>query len=1210
MTGAAGGRRPFVHLHTHTEYSLFDGTSRLGEITRIAAEDGMPAVAITDHGNLFGALKFHRAARKVGVKPILGMEAYVAPGDRRERNPDSENQHLVLLAKNPTGYRNLMRLSSISYGDGFYFKPRMDLELLAAHHRGLIALSACPKGAVPGAIVGGGDPVEVAGRYQDVFGKGNYFLELMDHTPPGGETSGAGRLGSLERRIGEGLVRVSKRTGIPLVGTNDSHYAAPDDVEVHDLRLCISTNSRVDDPNRLRFESDQFFFKTSGAMEAVFRDHPEAYRNTLEIASRIESYELEGTQSLLPDFTLPEGSSLEDHLEESVRNGLEERLASPEVHGTRPDRAAYLERLGMELEVIRGTGYSAYFLIVQDFVRFARERRIPVGPGRGSAGGSLVAYALGITDLDPLAHGLLFERFLNPERVSPPDIDVDFCEFRREEVLDYVFERYGTDRTAHIVTTSRLQARAAVRDVGRMLGIPLPRLDRLAKRIPVGATIAQALGEVPALRTAQEEPDIARLFRLARGLEGLPRNTGIHAAGVVIAPKPLEEILPLYEAADARGGRRLRADTGEPSVPRPVRRVTQFDMKDCEAVGLFKMDFLGLRALTHIEDCAHRVERDAEVRKTAEQRRAVTSIRAGRFEKVPPDPQVFALFAAADTDGIFQFESSGMRELLRGYGPESLDDLAALNALFRPGPLESGMTGDFVRAKRRGRESDRLDPRVRALFPETRGLIVYQEQVMHAAQRLAGYSLSQADILRKAMGKKDPAVMRSEQRRFVEGAVARGLPRPVASDLFEQIAKFAGYGFNRSHAVGYALVAYVAGWLKTHFPVHFLASLLTAQQRSADKDERIARIRVGAEARGIPILPPDVQTSGAEAEVDGHGVRYGLGAVKQVGLRAAEAIAAARERCGRFESLNQLAREVEPGILNRGALESLVGAGALDFLGVSRSRIVATIPEALRCASRSRDREAAGVQLLFGEAAESTADRFAEAPSWSEAERLHREFKAFGFYWTGHPAREYRAGLASLVSGAIGTLGDRMPRNEIRVVGVVRAVRKLKTREGRPMATFQLEDDTGSVRVVAFPDTWEESGPVEADEAVVVGGRLRRAGEDSAGGSGEAAAGPGGEIVASSLLPATAAPFLTAASVELRVARPEEMKTRLRNLLSGHRGEVGLRLRLRAADSEYLLETATRVKPNRKLALEAEALLGRGSVRLDGKRPPAFALEG
>ena len=928
----AGGNRPFVHLHTHTEYSLLDGMSRLSDVVERAAREGMPAVAITDHGNLIGALKFHEAAGKVGVKPILGCEAYVAPGSRREQNPDSENQHLVLLAKNRTGFRNLMRLSSIAYSEGFYFKPRMDFELLAEHHEGLIALSACPKGIVPREVITGGDPVEWAGRYREVFGKDNYYLEIMDHTPPGGTTPEGARLSDLEERIRTGVVEVARKTGIPLVGTNDSHYASARDADAHDLRLCISTNRPVRDPRRLKFHSDQFFFKTSEQMEAVFDDCPDAYRNTLEIAEQVESFELVDERSLLPDFEVPAGSTLDAHFEESARQGLERRLASPEVHGSRPPRSDYEDRLGVELEVIRRTGYSAYFLIVQDFIRFAQDRQIPVGPGRGSAAGSLVAYALGITDIDPLAHGLLFERFLNSERISPPDIDVDFCEMRREEVLDYVTETYGSDRVAQIMTLGTMQAKLVVRDVGRMLKLPPPQVDRLAKLIPDGMSLGQALESVSELREARRAPQFAQLFELAGRLEGLPRSVGTHAAGVVIAPRPLEDILPLYRDVETKrtGSGRAAAASGQGVT---VRRRTQWDMKDCERAGLFKMDFLGLRNLTQIEDCARRVQEDTKTSRTSEEAEALALIRAGHFEKVPPDPETFRLFARADTDGIFQFESPGMRDLLSRYKPENLDDLAAMNALYRPGPLESGMADDFVAAKKKGRLSDKLDPRVRKLVPETRGLIVYQEQVMLVAQKLAGYSLNRADGLRKAMGKKDPEAMAKEEGGFVEGAVAGGLSRGVAQETFQQIAKFAGYGFNRSHAVGYALVAYVAGWLKTHFPLHFLASLLTAQHRSGDKDERIARIRQSAEAAGIQVLPPDIQQSGAEALVEGNAVRYGLGAIKQVGARAAREIERARRACGRFESLRHFLEAVEPKALNRGVVESLCGAGALDFLG-------------------------------------------------------------------------------------------------------------------------------------------------------------------------------------------------------------------------------------------------------------------------------------
>lgn len=1201
---AGGNRRPFVHLHTHTEYSLLDGMSRLSQVTQMAARDRMPAVAMTDHGNLIGALKFHRAARDEGVKPILGCEAYVAPGDRRAQNPDSENQHLVLLARNETGFRNLVRLSSIAHSEGFYFKPRMDFDLLERHHEGLIALSACPKGIVPREVLNGGDPLGWAGRYQEVFGKGNYYLEIMDHTPPGGPTPDGARLSDLEARIRTGVMEVARKTGIPLVGTNDSHYASPEDSSAHDLRLCISVNRPVRDPKRLKFHSDQFFFKTSEQMQAVFDDCPDAYRNTLEIAERIEDFELVDERKLLPDFEVPSGMQLDAHFEESARRGLARRLETPEVHGSRPPRADYEDRLAMELDVIRRTGYSAYFLIVQDFVRFAHEREIPVGPGRGSAAGSLVAYALGITDIDPLPHGLFFERFLNPDRVSPPDIDVDFCEVRREEVLDYVTETYGNDRVAQIMTLGTMQAKLVIRDVGRMLELPPPQVDRLAKLIPDGTSLGQAMERVPELRKARQDPETARLFELAERLEGLPRNVGTHAAGVVIAPAPLQDILPLYRDVETKRTGAGKDGAG-PGQGVTVRRRTQWDMTDCEAAGLFKMDFLGLRNLTQIDDCARRVDGDANVSLSAEDAAALAHIRAGRFEKLPPDPETFRLFARADTDGIFQFESSGMRELLASYQPESLDDLAAMNALYRPGPLESGMAADFVAAKKKGRLSEKLDPQVRQLFPETRGLIVYQEQVMLVAQKLAGYSLGQADLLRKAMGKKNPEAMAGEEGRFVKGAMAGGLSRKVAEETFQQIAKFAGYGFNRSHAVGYALVAYVAGWLKTHFPLHFLASLLTAQHRSGDKDERMARILQSARAAGIRVLPPDIQQSGAEALVEGNAVRYGLGAIKQVGDRAAREIERARRACGRFESLRHFLETMEPKALNRGVVEALCCAGALDFLEVSRSHVLPAIPAALEGAQRARGRKAAGVQSLFGVESDAPVDVFPEARPWSEAERLRREREALGFYWEGHAATEYRTELEAVVTGPVETALTSANRAAVGIVGLVRELRKRTTRAGRPMGNFNLEDETGTIGVVVFPDLWENCPSLESEPVVVVRGALKK---DAGRGSGDGGRSvQRGELVASEVLLAEEAPYRLAHRVELFVAAPDRVGTDLRDLLREHPGEKPLLLRVQNRGVEVLLETATTVRPSRAFARAARDLLGPDTLRLDGKLPPSFA---
>ncbi len=1170
---------PFVHLHTHTEYSILDGMSRIGEIARIAADDGMPAIAITDHGNLFAALKFHKAARAAGVRPILGCEAYVAPGRMEDRNPDSENEHLVLLAKNRTGFENLMRLTSVAFHEGFYYKPRMDFALLEKHHEGLIALSACPKGAVPKSVLGLGDPVEVAGRYQEVFGKGNYFLEVMDH----GSDSCEPELGRIERAISDGVLEVHSKTGIPLVGTNDSHYAEPGDVEAHDLRMCISTGETISSRKRLRFGSDQFWFKTSAMMREVFRDVPEAAANTLRIAESVEDYDVATGESRLPDYAAPGGKSLHEHIEDSVRSGLDARLASPERHGKRPPRGDYEDRLVLELGVIRKTGYAAYFLIVQDFVKFARTKRIPVGPGRGSAAGSLVAYCLGITDIDPLAHGLLFERFLNPARISPPDIDVDFCELRREEVLDYVVERYGKDRVAQILTFGTLGAKSSLRDVARGLEVPLAQVDRLARMVPDFVDLDTAVREVPALAQEATKPEFRKLFRLARRLEGLPRNEGTHAAAVVIAPAPLEEIVPLGK--DAERGKRV-SDT--------VRRKTQFDMHDCEAVGLFKMDFLGLRALTHIQDCADRILADPDLDLSPEIRRAVEDVVAGRFEKVPPDEATFELFGRADTDGIFQFESSGMRELLQSYRPENLDDLAAMNALFRPGPLNSGNTEAFVTAKRSGKLSTALDARVRELFPETRGLIVYQEQVMLAAREIAGYELGEADILRKAMGKKKPEVMEQQKQRFVAGAVERGLSEQAAVQTFDQIDKFAGYGFNRAHAVGYALVAYVAAWLRTHFAPHFFAALFTSEARSSDKDVRLARFRRRAEEIGVAVLPPDVQASDAGARVEGEAVRYGLGALKNVGQAAAEAIVRARGNQP-FDSLSDLVSRTEAGALSRGALEALASAGALDFVGVPRARIAAGAGEIHDRARRRRDQERAGVQALLG--AVRQADLWPDCPDWTEMERLRHEHAAFGFYWEGHPAPEYRRALRRHVDGPIGALDPRSGP-AARFAGVVRGLKSRKTQQARRMANFNLEDETGVLPVVVFPDAWENCPELAEGAAAFVEGQLgvnRRDPEQP-------------ELRADSIRIAEEAPLALARKVTLVVRDPRALRAGLEGLLREHGGRTALALEIHDGERTFLLRTTSPVRPTRAFATAAASLLGADAVRIDGEPLPRLCL--
>ncbi|MBN2206011.1 MAG: DNA polymerase III subunit alpha, partial [Candidatus Aminicenantes bacterium] len=855
---------PFIHLHVHSEYSILDGAVKIDAMLETAQANKMPAVALTDHGNIFGAVELFKLAKKRDIKPILGCEAYVAPRGRRDKGSvDSEvhHFHLILLVKNEEGYRNLCRLVTQSYLEGFYYRPRIDKELLAAHSKGLIGLSSCLKGEV-NYLVGKGleaDAERVAGEYADIFAKGDFYLELQDHGLP------------LQKTVNAGLVRLAAKTGLPLVATNDVHYLRKEDAESHDVLLCVQTNRKVTDQDRIRFASNEFYFKTAAEMEALFGGIPGALHNTFRIAAQCE-FRFPSSGHFLPHFKPPEGESLADYFARVARAGFASRVPGIEERRRRGEAShplpEYEERLEREIKLIQSMKFEGYFLIVWDLIRAAREKGIPVGPGRGSAAGSIVAWSLGITEVDPIEYDLLFERFLNPERISLPDIDIDFCGRRRGEVLSYVTEAYGQDNVCQIITFGTMAARGAVRDVGRALDVPLPEVDRIAKMIPFGpdSTIAEAIRTIPALRELKAgNSKIAHLLTIAGQLEGQVRHPSIHAAGVVITPKPLVEYMPLYQSAK-----------GEIT--------TQFPMGDIEAIGLLKMDLLGLRNLTVIRDTLDLVERE-------------TGERIDLAAIPLDDPAAFRLFQAGNTDGVFQFESHGMKDLLRSYGPETFRDLIAMNALYRPGPLKSGMTDQFIKRKRHPDAAGVEFPEFEPLLKETRGIIVYQEQVMKIATELAGFSLAEADLLRKAMGKKVGEIMEDQKLRFLQGAQKKGLSKARASKIFEQIRFFAEYGFNKSHSAAYAYLAYQTAYLKAHYPVHFLAALLTSEAEKGATAQLWKYINE-CQAMGIKVLPPDINESDLSFTVSEGAIRFGLGAIKNVGEGAVLAILRAREKKG------------------------------------------------------------------------------------------------------------------------------------------------------------------------------------------------------------------------------------------------------------------------------------------------------------------------
>lgn len=1034
-------RHPFVHLHCHTQFSLLDGAVRIDEMLDLAADMGMPAAAITDHGNMFGAVQFYRAARERDLRPVLGLETYVAPGSRFDRIPgrDQKSCHLLLLARNQAGYANLVKLTSRAFTEGFYYKPRVDRELLAEHSEGITALSACLNGEVSRHLLAErfDDARSAAAFYREIY-DGQFYLELQDHGIPEEEV--------VNRR----MIDLAGEMDLPLVATNDCHYLRKEHAAAHDVLLCIQTGKKRDDADRMHFSTDQMYFKSPQEMYSLFGHVKDALANTLRIAEMCD-VTMEFGRLKLPGFPLPQGfDDPDEYLGHLCRGGLD-RLY-PQVSGE------LLERLQYELGIIRQMGYAGYFLIVQDFIAYARSQGVPVGPGRGSAAGSLVAYTLGITTIDPIRYSLLFERFLNPERVTMPDIDVDFSDRGRSKVIQYVVERYGADNVCQIITFGTMAARAVIRDVGRVLGMPYGDVDRIAKMIPaeLGITLERALEQSPDLKKAGNGDDRVReLISIARVLEGLARHASTHAAGVVITPTPLTENVPLYRTNDNEV-------------------TTQWEKGACEKVGLLKMDFLGLRTLTVLQDCLESL--------------------AGRgieldLQNIPlDDPETFRLLARGDTVGIFQFESSGMAEYLRKLRPECLEDMIAMNALYRPGPLGSGMVDDFIERKHGRRRIEYEHPLLEPILRETYGVIVYQEQVMQIASELAGYSLGEADLLRRAMGKKKKEIMDEQRALFLERSREREIPEAAAQRIFDLMAHFSGYGFNKSHSAGYAFVAYQTAYLKVHHPVEFMAAAVTSEMSNSD---RVMILLTEAKRMGIRVLPPDINLSDEQFTVHGEAIRFGLGAVKGVGHNAVEAVRTARASRP-FVDLFDFCERIDPGPANRKCLEALIHAGAMDAFGPSRASLLDALPLASEWGARRRAEKENGQGSLFGGVAEEASrPSLPSTQSWDPGETLRREKAALGFYVSAHPLDPWRSTLEGLGSISTQDLEGAEDGRDVILGGIPVHARISSDKKGREMAFVTVEDFTGTVECIAFADPFAGCrGLLTSDQPVLIKGRL------------------------------------------------------------------------------------------------------------------------
>ena len=1058
----------FVHLHTHSEYSLLDGANRIGDLVKKAKEFEMPGLALTDHGCMFGAWSFHKAARKEGLKPIIGMEAYVAPGDRRDRSRSGQGErayyHLVMLARDLEGYRNLVKLSSIGFTEGFYHRPRVDREVLARHHEGIIVTSACMAGEVARHLMADDwqGARETAAWYAELF-QGRYYLEVQAHDSEG------------QAGLNAKIFKLADELGLPVVATNDAHFLTSGDHEAHDVLLCIGLGKDRDDPSRMRYDQG-LYFKSAPEIAERFPGRPEVLENTLRIADEVSvAFE---KKYHLPAFPLPRDHSDEnEYLEHLALVGARKRFGDP-----LPPQVQ--ERFDYEMGVIKGTGYAGYFLIVQDFIAWARDHDIPVGPGRGSAAGSLVAYSLGITNLDPLAHDLLFERFLNPERISMPDIDIDFCFERRGEVIEYTRQKYGKDAVGQIITFGTMKSRAVIRDVGRTLGFEPSETDKIAKLIPNAPgqsfTVEEAVKGLKEVKDLYKQDERhRRLFDYSMTLEGLSRHSSVHAAGVVIAPGPLDDYVPVCIQTGKNGG------DGDDAMA-----VTQYDMNCLEEAGMLKMDFLGLKTLTVIHDAVEMVKARHGALANPETSEAYASM-----DDVPlDDPAVYRMLARGGTSGVFQFESSLANDKLRSMKCDRFDDLVATNALIRPGPLDSGMTDVYIDRKLGRKPVTVPHPDLQATLEPTYGVIVYQEQVMRIANVLARYSLGEADVLRKAVGKKDAELIKKELAKFVERAVENGVEKRLATDLAEQIETFGRYGFNKSHSAAYSLVSYHTAWLKAHHPAEFMAALLSSV---LDKTDDV--VKYIGECRDLPryvpklenpveVLPPDVNESGWKFSVtEGEQIRFGLGAVRGVGAGAVKSVLDARASGGAFTSLFDFLERIDTRALNKRACEALIAAGALDAFG-HRSQLLAGLDTAYAEVQARQAEHEAGQASLFGDASllPRTEPPLPNVPDWDEPERLAREKEALGFFISGHPLDRYREVVRAFEPCSTATLGS-YPGQSVELPCVVTSVaRQISRKDNSEWGKITVEDFQGTATILAFREVWQNYKSVLQQDAVVL----------------------------------------------------------------------------------------------------------------------------
>ncbi len=1157
----------FVHLHNHSHYSLLDGAATIDDLVNAAVRHTMKALALTDHGVMFGAIEFYKKAKKAGIKPILGSEFYIVTrGSRFDKSDQSANgnsgngrsgkrnvyHHIVLLAKNNTGYQNLIKLCTLGHTEGFYYKPRIDAELLKEYSEGVVCLSACAGGVVAAHLVDGNYDAakEAAVVYKNIFGD-DFYLEIQNHNY------------APEKNVLEGMPRIARELNLKLIGTNDIHYIEKDHAIPHNVMLKIpdANSTNAQDIDVLRYGTDQIYFKSAEEMHEVFKKWPEAIESTLEVAEKC-NVELDLKTNHMPEFPIPPDAgvnTLDDYFEKLTLEGMKERYdeITPEIE----------ERVRKELDVIKSMGYSGYFLIVYDFIRAAKEMDVLVGPGRGSVAGSIVAYALGITNVDPLEYGLLFERFLNPDRVSMPDIDVDFSDRKREKVIQYVRDKYGEESVSQIITFGTLSSRAVLKDVGRVLGIPLSTVESITKQIPVSQgrvmPIREALKSVPELRwlKSSNDPKIKNLVKISTVLEGMNRNVSTHAAGVVIAPGPVSEYVPLYKTPQ-------------------TELMTQYNMKDLEDAGMLKMDFLGLRTLTVIEDTLEMIEK-----------------KTGKkidLDEIPIDDQkTFELFSRGLTVAVFQFESRGMQDYLKKLKPESVNDLVAMNALYRPGPMS--MIDDFIDRKFGRKDINYLHPDLEPILKETYGVIVYQEQVMKIASVIAGFTLAAADIMRRAMGKKDKALMAEQKKEFIAGAAKKGTPKRTATEIFDLIDKFASYGFNKSHSVAYSVLAYQTAYLKTHYPAEFMASTMTSEINNTDK---IVLFIDECRKLGINVLPPDVNESDWNFVVAGDSVRFGLAAIKNVGTGAVHEIVRVRNKGGTFKNIFEFCTRVDLRTVNKKNIESLVQAGAFDTIEPNRAKLLQTVDRAVAYGQSQKKHALAGQSNLFdlGGTGQETEVQYPAMPDvepWGEAEKLSREKALLGFYVSGHPLKKYEREVEAFSTAKFGEADLVEFDSNVRVCGIITAVRTKIDRKGNTMAFVSMEDFTGKGELIVFSDPYKNYKHIlYPDSLVIIEGKAQ----------------PTDDTL--KILPSVIRPLSEAhqhyakqvvISIDLHAVREDAIK-RLREIFEQHQGNCSCTFVVENAGTAVSKRWYSRkymIDPNDSFLEEVHRLLGENSVKIN-----------